>query len=85
MNDEPDIAALARDIRAIAERLNKEGASNCPFTADEVERIKRGAEIVQWFDTLGYLGPRILAISGSVVLFLANWERIVTSLFGGSK
>lgn len=85
MSDETDIATLARDIRAISERLNKEGSGNCPFTPDEIERIKRAAEVIQWVDTLWYIGPKILTISGGIVLFLANWERIITSLFGGTK
>lgn len=65
MDDDTDIAVLARDIRVIAETIKTHGGNPCPFSDDEIERIKRGAQIVEWFDTLGWLGKRVLALTRS--------------------
>lgn len=77
------IAELARDIKAIAEKLDGEAA--CPFSAEELARIKRAAELVEWFDTMGWIGKRILALTGGIVLFISQWERIKAFFMGAGQ
>lgn len=81
---EPSIADLAKSIDLLVKRFEKADVSDCPFTDEEIEQIKRGAQIVEWFDTLGWIGKRFLALTGAVVLLISQWERIV-QFIGGPK
>lgn len=78
---DPTIADLAREMKAIAEKLDGRPAS--PFSPEEVERIKRAADLVEWFDMSGWIGKRLLAIVAAVILAISQWER-VRGFFGGS-
>lgn len=79
---EPSIADLARALDDIAKKIHRN--NDCPFTPEEIEQIKRGAQIVEWFDTAGWLGKRVLALIGGIVLLISQWERIV-QFFGGAR
>ena len=79
---EPTIADLARALDDIAKKIHRN--TDCPFTGDDIEQIKRGAQIVEWFDTAGWLGKRVLALTGGIVLLISQWERIV-QFFGGAR
>lgn len=95
---EPSIADLARAIESLIERMDREtesshratGKKDTPriFTDEEIEQIKRGAQIVEWFDTAGWMGRRLLAVGGSLLLLISQWEGITKWLaewVGGSK
>ena len=83
-DQKPDLATLARDIAEIAESIRKHGPTRNPFTDEEIELIRRGAQIVEWFDTLGWLGKRLMAVIAAIVLLISQWERIVEWL-GGAR
>lgn len=83
MGEPSTIADLARDIKAIAEPLDGRPAN--PFSADEIERIKRAAELVEWFDTLGWIGKRIMWLFAAAVLLISQWERIKAFFMGGGQ
>lgn len=83
MVDADTVAGLARDLKSIVERLDGRPAS--PFSPEEVERIKRAAELVEWFDTLGWIGKRVLALTGGVVLLISQWERIKAFFMGAGQ
>lgn len=72
----PDLVALARDISLIVESIRGRDEAENPFTPEEIEQIKRGAQIVEWFDTLGWIGRRIMTIVAAAVLLITQWERI---------
>lgn len=83
MVDSHTVASLARDIKAIAEKLDGRPAS--PFSPEEVERIKRAAELVEWFDTLGWISRRVMGIFAAIVLLISQWERIKDFFMGGGQ
>ena len=83
MGEPSTIADLARDIKAIAEKLDGRPAN--PFSADEIERIKRAADLVEWFDTLGWIGKRIMGLFAAVVLLISQWERIKAFFMGAGQ
>lgn len=83
MAEPENIADLARNIRDLTKLLEERPAAN-PFSAEEIERIKRAADLVEWFDTLGWIGKRLLAITAGIVLLISQYERIV-QFFGGAK
>lgn len=79
MPEEADIAKLAKSMERIAERITKYN-DVCPFTDEEIEQIKRAARLVEWFDTLGWLGKQILGFTAAIILLISQWERIVAWL-----
>ena len=81
MSEPSTIADLARDIKFIAEKLDGRPAS--PFSPEEVERIKRAADLVEWFDTLGWIGKRVMGLFAAIVLLISQWERIKEFFMGG--
>lgn len=83
MADPSTIADLARDIKAIAEKLN--GRPTSPFSPEEVERIKRAADLVEWFDTLGWIGKRVMGLFAAIVLLISQWERIKAFFMGAGQ
>lgn len=83
MVDADTVAGLARDLKSIAEKLDGRPAS--PFSPEEVERIKRAAELVEWFDTLGWIGKRLMGLIAAVVLLISQWERIKEFFIGGGQ
>ena len=83
MSDTPGIAELVRDLNAIIERMDQRPAG--PFSPEEVERIKRAADLVEWFDTLGWIGKRLMGLIAAVVLLISQWERIREFFIGGGQ
>lgn len=81
---EPSIADLARSIDKLLTRLEQRNG-DCPFSAEEIEQIKRGAQLVEWFDTAGWIGKRLLALTGGIVLLISQWERIKEFFIGGGQ
>ena len=84
MGEPSTIADLARDMKALIERLDARPSAN-PFSADEIERIKRAAELVEWFDTLGWIGKRIMGLFAAAVLLISQWERIKAFFMGAGQ
>lgn len=83
---EPTIADLARSMDKLVGRFERR--EDCPFTEEEIEQIKRGAALVEWFDTAGWIGKRFLAFVGGLVLLISQWERIeqwLEQFFGGAQ
>lgn len=74
MTTTPDIAQLARDMQRIVDAV--EGKPECPFSPDEIERIRRAADFVEWLDMSGRVGKWVLGLLAGVVLILSQWERI---------
>lgn len=83
MANEPSIADLAKTMDRLVEKLQRYD-DVCPFDEDEIAQIKRAAHLVEWFDTLGWLGKRLMALIGAIVLLISQWERIA-QFFGGAK
>ena len=84
MPDTPGIAELARDMKALIERLDARPSAN-PFSPDEIERIRRAADLVEWFDTLGWIGKRIMGLFAAAVLLISQWERIKAFFMGAGQ
>lgn len=80
MTETTTVADLAKTIEKLVAKLETE--DNCPFTEQEIEQIKRGAQIVEWFDTLGWIGKRFIAFVGAIVLLISQWERIMQFIGG---
>lgn len=80
MSESTAIADLAKTIEKLVVKLETE--HDCPFTEQEIEQIKRGAQIVEWFDTLGWIGKRFIAFVGAIVLLISQWERIMQFIGG---
>lgn len=73
----PDIADLARMLDKLVVRLEKtEKPEISPFTKEEIDQIKRAAQLVEWFDTLGWMGKRLMGLIATVVVLISQWERI---------
>lgn len=83
MGEPSTIADLARDIKAIAEKLDGRPAN--PFSPEEIERIRRAADLVEWFDTLGWIGKRIMGLFAAAVLLISQWERIKAFFMGAGQ
>lgn len=73
---EPNIADLARTLDRLVERLDKTNGQ-CPFTDEEIAQIKRGAQLVEWFDTAGWIGKRLMTLTAAFVLLLSYRETIM--------
>lgn len=80
MTETTTVADLAKTIEKLVAKLETE--EHCPFTEQEIEQIKRGAQIVEWFDTLGWIGKRFIAFVGAIVLLISQWERIMQFIGG---
>ena len=78
------IADLAREIKALTTRLEGRPSAN-PFSPEEVERIKRAADLVEWFDTLGWIGKRVMGLFAAIVLLISQWERIKAFFMGAGQ
>lgn len=81
---EPTIADLARTLDKLVTKMERHDDA-CPFTPEEIEQIKRGAQLVEWFDTAGWIGKRLLALTGGIVLLISQWERIKEFFIGGGQ
>lgn len=81
---EPTIADLARSMEKLVTKMERYDDA-CPFTDEEIALIKRGAQVVEWFDTLGWLGKRLLALTGAIVLLISQWERIRAFFMGAGQ
>lgn len=80
---EPNIVDLARSLEKLVEKLEKAKGS-CPFTDEEIAQMKRAGQLVEWFDTAGWIGKRIMLLTGSIVLLISQWEGIL-AWFKGAK
>lgn len=72
---EPNIIDLARSLEKIATRLEKVNEP-CPFSPEEIAQLKRAGELVQWFETAGWLGKRLLALLAAIILLISQGEAI---------
>lgn len=79
---EPNIVDLARSLEKLIEKLEKSKEA-CPFTDEEIAQMKRAGELVQWFDTAGWIGKRIMLLTGSIVLLISQWDGILQWFKGG--
>ena len=74
MSEPNVIADLARDIKTIADRMD--GRPDCPFSAEEIERIRRAANFVEWLDMTGRLGKWAFGTGAIIIGLISQWERI---------
>lgn len=81
---EPTIADLARTLDKLITEMERHDDA-CPFTPDEIEQIKRSAQLVEWFDTAGWIGKRLLALITGIVLLISQWERLKEFFIGGGQ
>ena len=81
---EPTIADLAKTMERLVEKLQRYD-DVCPFDEDEIAQIKRAAQLVEWFDTLGWLGKRLMALTAAIVLLISQWERIRAFFMGAGQ
>jgi len=72
---EPNIIELARSLERIAARLEKVNEP-CPFSAEEIAQLKRAGELVQWFETAGWMGKRLLAFLAAIILLMSQGQSI---------
>lgn len=79
---EPNIVDLARSLEKLIEKLEKNKGS-CQFTDEEIAQMKRAGELVQFFDTAGWIGKRIMLLTGSIVLLISQWDGILQWFKGG--